>query len=65
MILAAVTLFGAMASFVLAYRTRDFYKGDVYKKYRDDMEVKHSNVELYSSDDKNNEHKMKTHDQSK
>ena len=65
MILAAVTLFGAMASFVLVYRTRDFYKGDVYKKYRDDMEVKYSNVKLYSSDDKNNEHKMKTHDQSK
>ncbi|XP_022970398.1 uncharacterized protein LOC111469397 [Cucurbita maxima] len=62
MILATLTLFGAMASFVLAYRTRDFYKGDVYKKYRDDIEVAQSNVELYSSDDKNNEHKKKTDD---
>ncbi|XP_038895743.1 uncharacterized protein LOC120083907 [Benincasa hispida] len=36
-ILVLVTLFGAMASFVLAYRTREFYKGDIYKRYRDDM----------------------------
>ena len=62
MILAAVTLFGAVASFVLAYRTRDFYKGDVYKKYRDNIEVTQSNMELYSSDDKNNEYKKKTDD---
>ncbi|KAG6583529.1 Protein NUCLEAR FUSION DEFECTIVE 4, partial [Cucurbita argyrosperma subsp. sororia] len=65
MILAAVTLFGAMASFVLAYRTRDFYKGDVYKKCRDDIGVTQSNVELYSVDDRNNEHKKITDDRSK
>ena len=65
MILATVTLFGAMASFVLAYRTRDFYEGDVYKKYRDDIEVTQSNVELYSFDAKNNEHKKKTDDRNK
>ena len=49
MILAAGTSFGAMTSFVLGYGTRDFYKGNIYKKYRDDMRVTQSNVELYSS----------------
>uniref|UniRef100_A0A0A0LVD8 Nodulin-like domain-containing protein n=1 Tax=Cucumis sativus TaxID=3659 RepID=A0A0A0LVD8_CUCSA len=36
-ILVGVTTFGAMASFVLAYRTREFYKGDIYKRYRDEQ----------------------------
>ncbi|TQE10003.1 hypothetical protein C1H46_004425 [Malus baccata] len=33
-ILAAVTFLGALVSLILVYRTRAFYKGDIYKRYR-------------------------------
>ncbi|XP_062082180.1 uncharacterized protein LOC133788640 [Humulus lupulus] len=33
-ILAIVTFFGAVVSLVLVYRTKEFYKGDIYKKFR-------------------------------
>ncbi|KAM3740567.1 hypothetical protein ACB098_08G108300 [Castanea mollissima] len=35
-ILAAGTLFGALVSLILVVRTREFYSGDIYKKFRDD-----------------------------
>ncbi|XP_030499986.2 uncharacterized protein LOC115715278 [Cannabis sativa] len=33
-ILAMVTFFGALVSLILVYRTKEFYKGDIYKKFR-------------------------------
>ncbi|KAL6195837.1 hypothetical protein ACLB2K_031455 [Fragaria x ananassa] len=36
--LAAVTFFGVLISLLLVYRTREFYKGDIYK-YREEAET--------------------------
>uniref|UniRef100_A0A0V0ICB7 Uncharacterized protein n=1 Tax=Solanum chacoense TaxID=4108 RepID=A0A0V0ICB7_SOLCH len=48
-ILACVTFFGAMASLILVARTRQFYKGDIYKKFKEqpntpDTEMASSNT---------------------
>lgn len=34
-IMTVITLFGAMISFVLVLRTRQFYKGDIYAKFKE------------------------------
>ncbi|KAI3957343.1 hypothetical protein MKW98_003064 [Papaver atlanticum] len=48
-IMAAVTGFGALASFILVIRTRKFYKGDIYKKFRDDTTASGGDVTMTSS----------------
>lgn len=38
LILCAVTFSGAVESLILVARTREFYKGDIYSKFRDPVE---------------------------
>jgi hypothetical protein len=35
LIITAATVGGALVSLVLVWRTRDFYRGDIYAKFRD------------------------------
>nr|XP_043611892.1 protein NUCLEAR FUSION DEFECTIVE 4-like [Erigeron canadensis] len=42
MVLAGVCCFGALATLVLVARTREFYKGDIYSKFKEQRELEKS-----------------------
>ncbi|KAL2345097.1 hypothetical protein Fmac_006382 [Flemingia macrophylla] len=45
-IITASTLVGCVASFILAMRTRKFYKGDIYRKFRVEHETTENEMEV-------------------
>ncbi|KAL4011058.1 hypothetical protein IC575_028104 [Cucumis melo] len=51
-ILTGMSLLGAVISLILVKRTNEFYSGDIYKKFREDMDSLKTEVELYTIDTK-------------
>ncbi|XP_019199351.1 PREDICTED: protein NUCLEAR FUSION DEFECTIVE 4 isoform X1 [Ipomoea nil] len=49
-ILTCVTFFGAVSSLILVARTREFYRGDIYKKFRDQAEELQVEMPVTTSD---------------
>ncbi|KAG8390576.1 hypothetical protein BUALT_Bualt01G0097900 [Buddleja alternifolia] len=48
-ILAGVNLFGALVSFILVLRTREYYKTDIYKKFKDELEANEKEMKMVKS----------------
>lgn len=48
-ILACVNLFGALVSLILVMRTKEYYKSDIYKRFRDQMKANEKEMEMIST----------------
>ncbi|MCD7458612.1 hypothetical protein HAX54_038659 [Datura stramonium] len=48
-ILACANLFGALVSLILVMRTKDYYKSDIYKRFRDEMEANEKEMKIVSA----------------
>ncbi|KAL0382701.1 UNVERIFIED_CONTAM: hypothetical protein Scaly_0557400 [Sesamum calycinum] len=51
LILAGVNLFGALVSLILVMRTREYYRTDIYKRFRDEMEANEKEVVMMKTID--------------
>nr|CAD1819862.1 unnamed protein product [Ananas comosus var. bracteatus] len=57
-IIAAVTLFGAAAMMVLVWRTRDFYRGDIYAKFREEEKEEEEERKEVAAEEEKENHKV-------
>ncbi|KAK3021170.1 hypothetical protein RJ639_045882 [Escallonia herrerae] len=48
LILAGTNIFGALVSLILVLRTRKYYRGDIYKRFRDEMAANEREMALVS-----------------
>lgn len=53
LIITGATLFGCFISVILLLRTRNFYKGDIYRKFKEQAEL----VGPYDAENTNSDHK--------